>query len=167
MRVKSRVALAMVLVVLAVFVAGYSVAGSIPQSFAGAGSTRYAMKSRGPLDTTTTQSTTFVDISGLKMAIVIPGGKRADLIIDFSGEVNSCDAMYVRAAVDGAAASPEYTQLQYRLGQNLGADSHSFTFFAKSVGSGTHTVAMQWHGLSACDHQFMAARSMVITANIR
>jgi hypothetical protein len=74
--------------------------------------------------------------------------------------------MYIRAVVDGGAAAPAETQLQYRIGQNLGADSHSFTFYKKGVGSGVHTVAIQWHGLTTCDHQFMAARSMVVTANI-
>lgn len=166
MRTRFRVGLAFVSVVVAVFVAGYAVAASIAPEFVGAGSTRYAMVARGPLDTTTTQSTTFVNIVGLSVGIGIPSGRTAELIINFSGEVNSCDVMYVRAVVDGGAAGPSYTQLQYRVGQNLGADSHSFTFYKKGGGSGAHTVAMQWRGLSTCDHQFMAARSMIVTANI-
>jgi hypothetical protein len=166
MRTRFRLGLALVSVVVAVFVAGYAVAASIAPEFVGAGSTRYAMVARGPLDTTTTQSTTFVNVTGLSVGIGIPSGKSAELIITFSGEVNSCDVMYIRAVVDGGAAAPAETQLQYRIGQNLGADSHSFTFYKKGVGSGVHTVAIQWHGLTTCDHQFMAARSMVVTANI-
>jgi hypothetical protein len=166
MRTRFRLGLALLSVVIAVFVAGFAAAASIAPEFVGAGSTRYAMVARGPLDTTTTQSSTFVNITGLSVVIGIPSGKTAELIINFSGEVNSCDVMYVRAVVDGAAAGPSETQLQYRIGQNLGADSHSFTFYKKGVGAGSHTVAMQWHGLTTCDHQFMAARSMIVTANI-
>jgi hypothetical protein len=166
MRTRFRLGLALLSVVVAVFVAGFAVAASIAPQFVGAGSTRYAMVARGPLDTTTTRSTTFENVVGLSVGIGIPSGQTAELIITFSGEVNSCDVMYIRAVVDGVAAGPSETQLQYRIGQNLGADSHSFTFYKKGVGSGAHTVAIQWHGLTTCDHQFMAARSMVVTANI-
>lgn len=86
-------------------------------------------------------------------------------MINFSAEVNTCSAVEVRASVDGVAAAPGPVQLQWDL--NGGADSHSFTFFDKAVGSGSHTVSMQWAGLTSCAQEFMSARSMVITANIR
>ena len=164
MRTRFRVGLPVVSVIAAVFVAGYAVAASIAPSFVSPGSTRYAMVSVGPTSTTATTSATFVDITGLTTVVNIPSGKTAELIINFSGEVNTCDAMYVRATVDGASAAPAYTQLQWNF--NGGADSHSFTFYDKGVGAGSHRVAMQWHGLTTCAQQFMAARSMIVTANI-
>lgn len=164
MRTRFRVGLAFVSVVVAVFVTGYAVAASIAPAFVSAGSTRYAMVARGPTDTTTTTSTVFVRISGMSTAVDIPSGKTAELIITFSAMVNTCSAMYVRATVDGVAAGPSYTQFQWDF--SGGADSHSFTFFRKGLGSGSHTVAMQWEGLTNCAQQFMAARSMIVTANI-
>ena len=165
MRIRSHVGLALVTVAAVVFLAGYAAAGAVAPTFVSpAGTTRYAMVARGPLDGIVTTSSIFVDITGLSVIIGIPSGKHAELIVTFSGEVNTCDAMYVRATVDGAAAAPAYTQLQWAFGG--GADSHSFTFFKKDVGPGSHTVAMQWRGLSTCDHQFMDARSMIVTANI-
>jgi hypothetical protein len=165
MRIRSHVGLALVTVAAVVFLAGYAAAGAVAAGYAAAGAvaptfvspagtTRYAMVARGPLDGIATTSSIFVDITGLSVIIGIPSGKHAELIVTFSGEVNTCDAMYVRA----------YTQLQWAFGG--GADSHSFTFFKKDVGPGSHTVAMQWRGLSTCDHQFMDARSMIVTANI-
>jgi len=164
MRIRIHVGLAVVTVAAAVFLAGYAVAGAVAPTFVSPGTTRYAMVARGPLDGISTTSSTFVDITGLSVIIGIPSGKHAELIVTFSGEVNTCDAMYVRATVDGAAAVPGYAQLQ--VAEGGGADSHSFTFYKTAVGPGPHTVAMQWRGLSTCDHQFMAARSMIVTANI-
>lgn len=164
MRTRFRVGLALVTVVVAVFVAGYAVSASLSPSFVSAGSTRYAMKSAGPTDTITTTSTSFVNIAGMSTGVAVPSGKHADLIITFSAMVNTCSAMYVRATIDGAPAAPEYTQFQWDF--SGGADSHSFTFYAKSIGSGSHKVAMQWEGLTNCPQQFMAARSMIVTANI-
>jgi hypothetical protein len=71
--------------------------------------------------------------------------------------------MYVRAVIDGSSALPYNTQLQWNF--SGGADSHAFTFY-KTITEGLHTVAMQWHGLTSCGQQFMAARSMIVTANI-
>jgi hypothetical protein len=48
---------------------------------------------------------------------------------------------------------------------NGGAQSHAFTFIAR-VDAGVHTVKIQWRGLSNCAQQFVAARSMVVIANI-
>ena len=165
MRIRIHVGLVVATVTAAVLLAGYAVAEAVAPTFVSPpGTTRYAMVAKGPLDPIATTSSTFVDITGLSVIIGIPSGKHAELIITFSGEVNTCDAMYVRATVDGAAAKPAETQLQWNF--SGGADSHSFTFYKKDVGPGSHTVAMQWRGLSTCDHQFMDARSMVITANI-
>ena len=166
MRTSFRLGLPLVAVVAAVFVAGYAVAASItPASFVSSGTTRYAMVSKGPAaaDNAMTTSTTFVGMPGMSTNINVPSGKTAELIVTFSGMVNTCDAMYVRAVVDGSAASPSYTQFQWNF--SGGADSHAFTFF-KSVKGGSHTVAIQWHGLSSCPQQFVSARSMIVTANI-
>jgi hypothetical protein len=164
MRTRFRLGLLVVAVVAAVFVAGYAVAGSItPASFVTSGTTRYAMVSRGPTTTTTTTSTAFVDIAGMSTAVDIPSGKTAELIITFSAMVNTCSAMYVRAVVDGSAASPSYSSDLWDF--SGGADSHAFTFY-KTVKEGSHTVAMQWEGLDSCAQQFMASRSMIVTANI-
>jgi len=164
MRTRFRVGLALVSVVVALSVAGYAVAASIASDFVGSGSTRYAMVAMGPETSTTTTSIDFVDIADMSVVVGIPSNKMADLIITFSAEVNTCDAMFVRATIDGTAAAPSYTQFQWNF--SGGADSHSFTFFQKGIGSGSHTVAMQWHGLSTCVWQFMAARSLIVTANI-
>lgn len=142
------------------------VLAAVVSDFVPKGTTLYAMVSAEDGDTTTTTSTDFVDIAGLSTLINIPKHKTAELVINFSGDVNSCDIMYVRAAVDGAAAAPAQTQFLYRLGESLGSESHSFTFFAEGVNSGLHTVTMQWHGLSNCHNQFMGARTMVVTANV-
>ena len=158
--------LAILAATMAVLSVTDSVLAAVVSDFAPKGTTLYAMASAEPSDTTTTNSTDFVDIAGLSTVINIPKHKTAELIINFSGEVNSCDVMFVRATVDGAAAAPSDTQLQYRIGQNLGAESLSFTFFAQNVNPGSHTVAMQWHGGSNCGSQFMAARSMIVTANV-
>jgi hypothetical protein len=168
MRTRFRFSIVAVAVAVAVFVAGVSVATAFVRrpAFVHAGTTRYAMSSAGPAAPVTTNSTSFVEIPGLANTIKIGTGKTAELIINFSGEVNSCDVMYVQAVVDGVPASPSSTQLIYRAGQNTGADSTAFTFFYKGLGAGTHRVAMQWHGLSACNQQFMDSRSMVVTANI-
>ena len=164
MRSRFRFGMAMVAVVAAVFVAGYAVAASVvPASFVTAGTTRYAMVAVNPSSTTTTTSASFVDMPGMSTSISVPAGRVAEVMIDFSGMVNTCDAMYVRAVIDGSAASPAYTQFQWNF--NGGADSHAFTF-VKTVKAGPHTVKMQWHGLTSCSQQFIAARSMIVTANI-
>ncbi len=157
-----RVSLVAVAVISAVFAAGFAVAATVSPSFVNSGTTRYAMVSAE--DAITTQSTSFVDVPGLSSVVHIPSGKVADLIIDFSGEINTCDGTLGRATIDGAAASPSSTQLMWNL--NGGAESHAFTFYARGVGSGSHTVTIQWAGVSSCNHQFMSARSMIITANI-
>lgn len=164
MHTRIRIGLAAVSVVAAVFVAGYALAGAVaPASFVSAGTTRYAMVSRGPLQTATTSSSTYVDIPGMATTISVPANKTAELIITFSGMVNTCDAMYVRAVVDGSAALPSETQFQWNF--KGGADSHAFTFYT-TVKAGSHRVKIQWHGLSTCAQQFIASRSMIVTANI-
>lgn len=164
MRTRIRLVLPVVAVVAAVFGAGYTLAASVgPASFATAGTTRYAMVAAGPTNTITTTSTTFVDVAAMATNITIPPNRVAELIVTFSAMVNTCSAMYIRAVVDGSAAAPAYTQFQWDF--SGGADSHAFTFY-KAVKSGVHTVKIQWEGLTNCAQQFMAARSMIVTANI-
>ena len=163
MRTRIRLGIAGIAIVAAVFAAGYTVAAAVAPSFVPAGATRYAMVSK--VDTATTSSTSFVSMSGMSTSLSVQSGKSADLIITFSGEVNSCFAMDVRAVVDGSPASPSSTQFFWQAG-NTGADSRAFTFFSRNIGSGNHTVAIQWAGVTSCSQEFVAARSMVVTANI-
>jgi hypothetical protein len=165
MRTKIRLGMATIAAVAALSVAGYAFAATINPAFSPAGVTRYAMVQQGPTVTATTTSTTFVNMPGMSVAVSIPSGKTADLIVTFSAQVNSCLAMLVRATVDGSAALPSSTQFFWQAG-NTGADSRAFTFFQHNVGAGSHTVRIQWAGVTSCANEFVAARSMIVTANI-
>ncbi len=144
--------------------AGYAAATNIqPALFLASGTTRYATATAE--DPQNTTSTSFVNIPNLSTTITIGTGKTADLMIDFSGELNGCSAIFVRAVVDGATTSPSSAQVFWPLA-GLGAASHGFTFVKKAVKSGTHTVAIQWQELSNCAQAFISSRSMVVTANI-
>jgi hypothetical protein len=165
MRTKIRLVMVAVAAVAALSVAGYTFGAGINQAFAPAGVTRYAMVQQGPTATATTTSTSFVNMPGMSVAVAIPSGKAADLIVTFSAMVNSCFAMQVRATVDGSAALPSSTQFFWQAA-NTGADSRAFTFFQQNVGAGSHTVRIQWAGVTSCSSEFVAARSMVVTANI-
>ena len=110
-----------------------------------------------------TSSTTFVDVPSLAATVTIPKRKVADVLILFSGEMNSPSALYVQAAVDGIAADPG-AGVQAFWGVGGGATSQSFNFHSV-IGQGTHTITMQWAGLSGS--QFMNMRSMTIILNLR
>jgi hypothetical protein len=84
MRTRIRLGLGLAAVVATVFIAGYTLAASVaPATFVPAGTTRYAMVSRG--DTATTTSTSWVAIPGLLTDITVPAGKVANVIVTFSG----------------------------------------------------------------------------------
>ena len=162
MHKKLRLGVAVAAAMVATSVAGYAVASTVsPSSFVSAGTVRFAMVSASSPQTTT--STTYVNIPGMNTGFNVPPGKTADVMITFSGEVNTCHAMLVRAVVDGSAALPSETQFQWNL--SGGADSHAFSFFTK-VGPGVHNVAVQWHGLYTCAQEFISNRSTIITVNL-
>jgi hypothetical protein len=143
---------------------GYTLAARIVPNYVPAGDTRYAMAAATNIINST--STTFVDIPNMTTLVPVPAGKVADLIITFSGEVNSCTPIELRAFVKdlSASATPSETQLFYP--DNIGAQSHGFTFLKRNVSAGNHTVVIQWHGLTNCNQQFISNRSLAVTANI-
>jgi hypothetical protein len=115
-----------------------------------------------PINTTASFSTGFVPIPGLSIPITIPHGKVADVKILFSGEMNSGDAEYVTAVVDGFQTSPGIVQAGWNFGG--GATSQGANF-ATVIGEGNHTIEMQWGGLG--HQQFMSMRSMTVIVNVR
>lgn len=158
---KVRFGVAFATILAAVFVTGYTVAAQLSPALVPAGTVRFGMASASNAVNST--STTYVNIPGMHVGFVVPSGQHADLIIAFSGEVNSCTAIEVRAVVDGVAASPSETQLFWP--DNIGAQSHSFTFYTTALPSGTHNVFIQWHGLTNCNQQFISNRSLIVTVN--
>ncbi len=113
-----------------------------------------------------TSSTSFVDLPGLATSFSIPTGKHGDVIIQFSGEVNSPSALYVRTVVDGSVADPNNAGNgpQVFWGVNGGATTQGFNFYKFGLVAGSHTVKLQWRGLSGS--QFMSYRSMIVLVNI-
>ena len=148
------------------FALGYvaSAAQILPLGLQPAGTVRVGAVSA--FDPINTSSTSFVDLPGLTNSFSIPAGKHGDLIIQFSGEVNSPSALYVRALVDGSVADPNNAgngpQVFWGLGG--GATTQGFNFYKFAVAAGAHTVKMQWAGLSGS--QFMSYRSMIVVVNI-
>lgn len=110
-----------------------------------------------------TTVTSFTDVPNLNTTVIVPDGKVADIVIEFSGVVNSPDALYVRAMVDSNVASPGPVQAFYGVGG--GATTQGFNFYRFTVPAGSHRIAIQWDGLGG--QQFMSYRSMVVFANIR
>lgn len=131
--------------------------------FAPKGEVRIAtLTASNPVTTNATFNTGFVPIPGLGVPITIPRGKRADVAILFTGEMNSADAAFVSAVVDGVAASPGPVQAFW--GLNGGAASQAANFAAQ-LGEGTHSIQMQWGGLGG--QQFVSLRSMIVIVNLR
>ena len=148
-------------VLAALFVTGYTVAAQLSPAILPAGSVRFGTAAAS--DPRTSTSTTYVNIPNMHVGFVVPKGQHADLIITFSGEVNSCTPIEARAIVDGSPANPSETQLFWPDG--IGAQSHGFTFFTQGLSAGTHNVFIQWHGLTNCNQQFISNRSLVVTIN--
>jgi hypothetical protein len=121
-----------------------------------------ALTAIDPVTTTARASTGLVPLPGLGLPITIPRGKVADVSIFFAGTMNSADAVFVSAAVDGSPAAPGVVQAFFATGG--GAASHSAIFNA-FVGEGSHTIQMQWGGLGG--QQFMSRRSMTVVVNLR
>ena len=166
MKRKLLIASAALFIAVAVFSLGYvaSAEGLGALTLQPSGSLRVGAVSA--TDAINTTSTTFVDVPGLSMTAKIPAGKKGDVIIQFSGEVNSPSATYVRAMVDSTIADPNNAGagVQIFWGVGGGATAQGFNFYDFGVGPGTHTVKMQWEGLSGS--QFMSNRSMVVFVNI-
>jgi hypothetical protein len=128
------------------------------------GQARFAYASaNNPINTTATFTTGFVDVPNLATSITVPAGQVADVLILFSGEMNSPSALYVQAVVDGQVAQPGLVQAFWD--QAGGATTQGFNFRGSVLGAGTHTIKMQWAGLSG--QQFMSARSMTVILNLR
>jgi hypothetical protein len=143
MRISARFGLMVAVIAALSLIAGYAIAAGTPRAFAPDGNSRYA-------------SVTSVDVT-------IPGGKEAEVFVTFSGVVNTCSAMYVRALLGGNIAAPNSAQFMWNLAG--GAESHAFTFVGR-LDAGIHTIKIQWRGLTNCAQQFVGARSMVVVANI-
>ena len=137
--------------------------GFMPGDFQPKGQVRITEVSATNANNTT--STSFVNIPNLSTTVTVPAGKVADLVIQFSGMVNSPDAVSSRALVDTTVALPGPTQLYYGQGVNLGASSLGFNYYLNGVGPGVHRIAIQWSGLGG--QQFISYRSMIVIANIR
>jgi hypothetical protein len=164
MRTRIRIGVVGAVVVAAVFIAGYALAASAPSAFKPVGVTRYAMVSRTAAQSGSTTSIVMVDMPGLAATITVPPGKAADVIVTFSGVVQTCNTMYVQALVGGTAASPGEVRVAIRPMAN--SEARAFTFYG-TVGPGNHTIRIQWRGNSDCVAQFVYARTMVVTANVR
>ncbi len=165
-----RITVTLVAVIVATFVVGYSVAAQfVHPNLRPPGQSRYGLIAAE--DPQTTTSTSFVAIPNLSTTITVPAGKTADLIMAFSGELNGCSAIEVRAVIDGLAASPSFAQVFWPF-SGSGSASHGFTFIGQT-GSGVHSVGMQWEQLGGAgcnnpgDHAFISHRSLVLTVNVR
>lgn len=132
-------------------------------SFAPKGEVRLAtLTASNPVTTNATFNTGFVPIPGLGVPITIPRGKVADVTVLFTGEINSADATFVSAVVDGAPASPGVVQAFWGVGGGATSQAANFTTV---LGEGTHSIQMQWGGLGG--QQFVSLRSMVVIVNLR
>ncbi len=139
-----------------------AVALAAPDTLQPAGKMRVAMQSGSNAVNMT--STSYQNIPNLATNVTVPGGKVADLVIQFCGVMNSPDALYVRAQFDASNVSPS-GDVQAFYDTSGGATSQCFTWYKLGVGSGLHVVEMQWKGLGG--QQFMSQRSLVVWANIR
>lgn len=167
MKRKLFIGIAVLLIVTATFALGYvaSAAGTGPLALQPSGTMRVgAVSATNGINTT---STSFVDVPGLSSSFSIPSLKQGDVVIQFSGEMNSPNQINVRALVDGSLTNPNSfgngPQLFYGVGG--GATAQGFNFYKFGIGPGSHTVKIQWEGFSG--QQFMSYRSMVYFVNIR
>ena len=144
---------------------GHVASAGVPlgPDFAPKGEVRMASRTASdPITTTASFNTGFVPIPGFTMPISIPHGKIADVKVLFTGEMNSADAEYVSAVVDGFQASPGVVQAFWGIGGGATSQAANFDAF---LGEGDHTIQMQWGGLGG--QQFMSLRSMIVVVNLR
>ena len=131
--------------------------------FAPKGEVRIATRTASdPINTTASFASGFVAVPGMTIPVTVPNGKVADVTILFTGEMNSPDAEYVSAVIDGGALSPGAVQAFWK--NNGGATSQAATFTG-IVPAGNHFIQMQWGGLGG--QQFMSLRTMTVLLNLR
>ena len=153
------------LVVLVATVASLAIVATAMGAFVTKGTTRYAFASVNVSSPATTTSSSFVDLPGMSVSVSIPANKTAELFITFSSELNGCGAIYVRAIVGSSAniAAPGAALLFSHTGGS--AEAHGFTWM-RSVGTGSHTVKIQWQNVGGCTQDFAGVRSLFVTANV-
>ncbi|HZR84296.1 MAG TPA: hypothetical protein VFD92_24575 [Candidatus Binatia bacterium] len=121
-----------------------------------------SVAANNPITTTASFSTGFVGIPDMIIPVTIPRGFIADVQIFFTGEMNSADAQYVAALVDGFPTSPGIVQAFW--GVHGGATSQAANF-AAFLTAGDHTIQMEWGGLGG--QQFMSARQLTVILSVR
>ena len=116
-----------------------------------------------PITTTASFATGFAPIPGFGIPITIPKGRIADVQILFTGEMNSANAEYVAAVIDGSPTAPGIVQAFWAFpGGGATSQAANFTAF---LTAGDHTLQMQWGGLGG--QQFMSLRNMLVIVNLR
>jgi hypothetical protein len=121
-----------------------------------------SLTANNPVTTTATSNAGLVPLPGLGLPISIPRGKVADVTILFAGTMNSADATFVSAVVDGVPAAPGVVQAFFGVGAGAASQAAHFTTF---LFEGDHTIEMRWGGLGG--QQFMSRRSMTVIVNLR
>ena len=153
------------LIALLAVLVGLAITGTAAAAFRPAGHARYAFASVDVSGPTTSTSNSFVDMAGMSVSVNVGGTQHANLFITFSGELNGCGPIWVRAIVDSTAnvAAPGAALLLYPTGG--GAEARGFTW-SSTVASGAHTVTIQWQDQDACSQAFASVRSLFVTANV-
>ena len=154
------------LMVIASAGASYAaVSAAMPSALLAAGTTRYAT-AYATGNSGINALNGWVDMAGMTKYISIPGGKTADVIVIFCGNVSADSGalVHVRALIRGAAASPT----QFDLTNVYPGRSSSCAIFEKSnVTAGSPAVQIQWEvdGL-IIDGATVNTRHMFVIANI-
>lgn len=150
---------------LSAFLAGAVTAFGVVGAFRPQGHTRYAFQGVDENSPTVSTSSSYEDLAGMSVSFNIGADRHANLFITFSVELNGCGPIFGRAIVDSSAniATPGAALLFSHTGGS--AEAHGFTW-TSTVGSGPHTVKIQWQDYNGCDHAFAGVRSLYVTANI-
>jgi hypothetical protein len=151
MKGRKRWRIGIALVVVALLAIGVGVALAATSS---SGGPITAVKVKRETNASTTNSTTYVNLPGGSATIGVPSGQHALLLIRFSAE-SSCDGgawgdyCSVRILVDGNEAQPAAGS-NFAFDTDEGVASNYDIWEANSmdrsitVGSGSHTVRVQW-----------------------
>ena len=118
-----------------------------------------------------TTSETFQNIPDLGLRITVPAGKRAGVVVWFSGMIVSDYSTEIRAIIDRIVMEPGVVQLLF---QAQGGWNQSANFVTKDVlGAGTYRVRMQWRsggqpqfGGGEGSQQQIFARTMIVLTTI-
>ena len=126
----------------------------------------------------TTTSADWVNIPGMTTTINVPANQRALLIITFSAETvcypdlySRSGVCYVRVLVDGTPSTPsevifDGTFETYHDGPihlQAAAEVNSMQFVAGPLGSGTHTVTVQWLVIDAATDTIFRMQERTLT----